>query len=563
MNIKLPVSQFLIDAENKRHHLVSSLILVIISLGCLVPFLNKAFHMDDPLYLWAARQIQHHPFDFYGFTLNWYGQEMPMFSVMKNPPFASYYIAVVSSLFGWAEWTLHAAFLIPAIAAVIGTYYLAKEFCSTPLLATLASVFTPVFLLSSTTVMCDVMMLSLWVWATLVWIHGLKSNSPLGLIGAAILIGLCSLTKYFGMSLIPLLFVYSLAKKRNVGLWTFILFIPVLMLVLYQWWTLSLYGRGLLLGASYYVRAHQQAGSMHLLSQSLIGLFFTGGCFFSVFFFALVSWRRKTLVIGAALITLLFILFCLFKLATNQLHISFNWLFIIQCCLFAVAGIGVLFFAAADLLRRKDADSLFLFLWIVGTFIFASFLNWTVNGRSVLPMFPIIGILVLRYIEQGKQGSMRPDGMKAQYIVLPLIPSLLVALAVARADYTWANIARSEAVAVYHNYRDNPGKVWFEGHWGFQYYMEKNGGKALDRNKSIVQPGDVVIIPSDNSNVFSLPEDKFKLVEVSKITPSRWLSTMNYSTGAGFYSSAYGPLPFVLGPVPDVEYAVFSATDKQ
>ena len=100
----------------------SLIILLIISLSCLVPFLSRAFHMDDPMYLWAARHIQSNPLDFYGFTVNWDDYQRQMFSVMKNPPLASYYIAIVSSLFGWAEITLHAAFLIPAVAAVIGTY---------------------------------------------------------------------------------------------------------------------------------------------------------------------------------------------------------------------------------------------------------------------------------------------------------------------------------------------------------------------------------------------------------------------------------------------------------
>jgi hypothetical protein len=152
--------------------------------------------------------------------------------------------------------------------------------------------------------------------------------------------------------------------------------------------------------------------------------------------------------------------------------------------------------------------------------------------------------------------------MMVKYIALPLIPALLVALTVTWADYKWADIARNEAVMINRSYQNNPGKVWFQGHWGFQYYLEKYGGKALDRNRSIVEPGDVVIIPSDNTNIFSLPEDMFKLVQVHAIAPFRWLSTFNYSTGAGFYSSAFGPLPFVLGPVPNVEYAVFSATGK-
>ena len=104
--------------------------------------------------------------------------------------------------------------------------------------------------------------------------------------------------------------------------------------------------------------------------------------------------------------------------------------------------------------------------------------------------------------------------------------------------------------------------MWFQGHWGFQYYMEENGGKALDMNNSTILRGDIVITPSDNTNMFPLPEKNFfDLAGAYKIAPSRWLSTLNTSTGAGFYSSRWGPLPFVVGSVPESEYIVLHCFD--
>jgi len=549
----------LFNADDKKKFNYELAIIIVVIVACLVPFLDKAFNIDDPLYIWAARHIQTNPFDFYGFTVNWFGREEPMFEVMKNPPLASYYIALVSSLFGWAERAMHLAFLIPAVAAVMGTYYLAGEFCSTPLLSTLLSLFTPVFLLSSTTVMCDIMMLSLWVWATLIWIRGLKSDSNISLICAAILIALCSLTKYYGICLIPLILVYSLVKKRNIGLWTLYLLIPVFILALYQWITFNLYGKGLLIDASSYALAHQKIEVMQLFLKSITGLFFTGGCFISVLFFVLFL-RRKILVIGTS-ITLPLIIYYFYALAPDKLlfnqNNSTNWLFITQCCLFLITGTVVLLLAFFDLWRHKNADSLFLFLWIIGTFIFSTFINWTINGRSILPMFPVIGILVLRHIEQKRAFN---DLMSAKIFFLPLIPALLIALSVTWADYKWADNARKEAAMINHAYQNQHGNVWFSGHWGFQYYMETYGAKALDETRSIITRGDIVVNPSDNTNAYSMPEDMFNIIQVYKIAPLRWLSTLNTHTGAGFYSSKWGPLPFVFGPVPEAEYSVFMAS---
>src|SRR6266550_1640238 len=66
-------------------------------IAALVPFLNKAFHIDDPLFLWMAQQVSQHPADPYGFSVNWYLSAKPMFSIMQNPPLNAYYIALAAS----------------------------------------------------------------------------------------------------------------------------------------------------------------------------------------------------------------------------------------------------------------------------------------------------------------------------------------------------------------------------------------------------------------------------------------------------------------------------------
>src|SRR3954469_816736 len=91
---------------------------VLITLACLlllVPFLSKPLHVDDPMYLWTAQQIQSRPFDPYGFAVNWQATMTPMASEMQNPPLICYYLATVTSLLGSSEAALHLAMLLPAI----------------------------------------------------------------------------------------------------------------------------------------------------------------------------------------------------------------------------------------------------------------------------------------------------------------------------------------------------------------------------------------------------------------------------------------------------------------
>ena len=162
---------------SNRWTLVAALTCAVATIASLTPFASKAFHIDDTLFLYAARQICAHPADPYGFEVNWDGFDWSMADVTQNGPLASYYIALAASGLGWSETALHLAFLVPAVAAVVGTYFLAVRLCTKPLAAALATLLCPVFMVSSTTVMCDTMMLAFWVWAVVLWLRSAEGGS--------------------------------------------------------------------------------------------------------------------------------------------------------------------------------------------------------------------------------------------------------------------------------------------------------------------------------------------------------------------------------------------------
>src|SRR6266480_4256358 len=103
------------------------LLLVAITVAALASFLNKPFHIDDPLFLWMGEQISKHPLDPYGFSVNWDTSAKPIWKVMQNPPLCSYYIAVAASLLSWKEVALHLAFLVWPILTVLGTFAIARR----------------------------------------------------------------------------------------------------------------------------------------------------------------------------------------------------------------------------------------------------------------------------------------------------------------------------------------------------------------------------------------------------------------------------------------------------
>src|SRR6185295_11905596 len=144
---------------------VARVVLAIAVAAVLAVFIGRAVHIDDPLFIWAAQQIRQHPLDPYGFQVNWYGAMSAMPDVTKNPPLVSYYLALVSVVGGWREAWLHIALVVPAIAAALGVFNLARRWTTLPGVAIAASLITPAFFVSSLTIMSDVTMLALWVWA--------------------------------------------------------------------------------------------------------------------------------------------------------------------------------------------------------------------------------------------------------------------------------------------------------------------------------------------------------------------------------------------------------------
>jgi len=521
----------------------SPLLLAILVLICLTPFLGKAFHIDDPLFVWAGKQVAQHPGNPYGFTVNWYTAPQQMSEVTENPPLAAYYIAAAGGSLGWSEAALHGAFLLPAMAVILGTYFLAQRLTRWPLLAGAATLAAPGFLTSSTTVMCDTMMVALWIFAILFWLDGLERRRPALLAVSGLLIALCALTKYFGIALIPLLLVYSIARQRRVGSWIVFLLLPVAVMAGYQYWTTMLYGKGLLGGAAEYAQAYNSVG----FYKALEGLSFAGGCALPALAFAPVCWSRRGILLGgaAAGIAGLLVGMGALSMPVSIAHAHRNFLSL-QLALFIAGGLSALALAFTDWRRNRSAGSVLLVLWVLGTWVFASFVNWSVNARSVLPMIPAVGILLGRRLEA--HGNIAERLQMAKFAV-PLVVSAAAALWVTWADTSLANSAR-EAAQYVRDHLSKPGiNVSFEGHWGFQYYMQAYQFQPIDFRDFHVGNGDLLVIPNNNSYaaVQSLAANFVASRGVLTLPVKAGMTTMSADWGAGFYSDALGPLPYSFG----------------
>jgi len=553
-------------------------LLMALVLLALVPFLNKAVHMDDPLFIYSAQQILRHPTDFYGFTVNWYGFDQAMHHVNQNPPLAAYYLALVGYVAGFEEWALHAGFLLPAIGVMLGSYFLAWHLCGRPTLAAALTFVLPVTLLSSTTLMCDTLLLCFWCWSMACWLDAERRHKPWKFVIAGLCIAAAALTKYYGICLVPLLAAYGVACRtplsRRPGTmplrgWDFTsaqvvgLFIPCAVLLGFELWTWRLYGHGLVSDARGYAGAAREFTHEVWYRQLAFGLTLLGGCTLPVLLLAAHAWGRW----GAATTMLVFGSVA-GVIAWQGSYLGYapsdergwQWLMPLEAAAFLVSGIYVAILGAIDLYRRRDAESLLLAMWVAGTFVFATFMNWTLTSRTILPLAPAVAIWGVRAADR----PLRASKFAANRIGLAVIVllGLALSLAVAAADASWANSARQAArlIPEFLFSRDaiDPARLWFQGHWGFQYYLEQQGSRPMDFTRSKLLPDDFVVIPNFQANITPLPPAAADTEQPLGFHLLQGVSTISPAAGAQFYMSQNGlPFPYAFGPnAPELYYVL-------
>ncbi len=554
----------------------------------LAPFLAKAIHVDDPLFVWAAQHIAVNPADCYGFDVNWYGRQQPMHTVTQNPPLWSYVLAVVGAPFAFHEVALHLATLMAALACTVGVYFLALQLGARPLISASAAWATPAMFVSSTTLMCDTALVALWCWAVLLWIRAIRTERPLWFFLSGLLVGLAGLTKYYGICLIPLLGAYALLHRwtgdrrfsrsstspHNLAMHVLGgLAVAAALLVAFDLWTARQYGYGLLREAILYAAETVQpteAGGRDPLRQSLVTLGFVGGSIPIAAILAPFIWRPRIVAVIAVLIGGVWLLLAVTGAAESWAgpHVSDAGIgFVIQAVLMAAAGVAVVALPVWDLVRRRDPESWLLAMWVLGTLVFAGVLNWTTNARSLLPAVPAIALLIGRNVWLPSAMPTASGRESAMAVHLPRLVMLLIAcslalsISVAAADYRLAGSARQAADRVVAEFGTPRETLWFQGHWGFQYYMQAAGARPFDMTDVDYQPGTRLVIAENNTNRFRIGplETMPDLAEHAELhfVGARWLTTISSTLGAGFYASEWGPLPYRFGAVPAEQYSVY------
>ncbi len=532
-----------------------AVVLSLLFVLCMLPFIDKAVHIDDPLFLWSAARILHTPADFYGIVVNWYGWDMPLHEVMQNPPLTSYYLAFLLLVGGGNLLVAHLGMLLPGVCCILGVYRMAGLFCRSDWLATLMFMTAPCFFIASDSFMADLPLCCLWVWSVYLYMKGELEGSVGKRCLAALLLGAAVLVKYNALALVPLLFTYSLLKQRRLRSLLPLLF-PLLVALGYHLTTTALYGHSLLFQAMSY---SWSLGDINRAIETnlFVGLTFLGGNILICLIVSPWTWRKQGLV-GLVIIwfcsTLLILLHGGLGKAQCEITDALSWGFAVQAGLFIAAGIHIHALAWEQFVRHRDAESILLLLWITGQCVFAFFLNWSITSRTLLPLAPAAAILAVR----GMEKATAPLLSNARTVVPVACSALLLALAVTYCDYNGANATRAAVLYIAKETKKLSVPVWFGGHWGWQYYAEQFGMQPLNHRNGVVHKGDLLALPLEILQK-PIPINLFSELYEFSLPSCSGLSVKHEKHLAGFHSDEFGPLPFIFAPTRDYRFRIYVA----
>jgi len=518
--------------------------LTLLALAPLLPFLSKPFHIDDPVYLAVARQIREQPLRPFDFTLNWYGTPEPMWSIMLNPPGLGYLLSPLTALFGESEALLHAAFLLFPLLAVHSAYAIARRFTPHPFAGAILFAVAPMFAVSGTTLMADIPALAFALAALALLLSAVEGRR-----GAATLSGIAAsvalLVKYNSVFVIPLLVLAAILFGPRPLRQAPAVLLPLLVLLLWEALNLRTHGASHLLNALRHVEAERLSGS-EMVTGTAAFLFLGTG---SAPVLLGERLRRRAGIIAAAVA--IPVAAGLVHLYGKELPFLGGWgLRSVATTLAAAGGLAWAGLILRDGMTRRRED-LFLLAWVLGGLLQAVVFSYFVAARFLLPVLLPAILLGLRYA-----------GGRTVRVAIAL--SLALSLLVGAADFEFASAYRQAARLLHERFGSLGQRLLFREHWGFQYYLEREGHRALDKHALVFEPGDrmallqlvgegrpLPVAGRSGERLLAVPDD---LIEIPSRVPA---TVMRRRTGAGFYSSIWGPLPFSWGDRDAVRIQVY------
>lgn len=546
-----------------------ALAVVILAALCItLPFITKAFHLDDTFFVRLAQEKLTHPL---ALGLPDHGFEGNFFTLYldTHPPLLTSYLSFLIRIFGGASETgLHLGFVIFPVLAGVSMFFLGRRFTGNPLLSSLLLIVTPGFMVMSQSVMTDTPVLAFWLASIAAYVYGLDRDDGRLLVTSGIFIGLAILTTYQSLSLLPLLFLYALLARRITmkNMLPLIAGLAVITIIIIYYYAATggppklSYGIGLTFAPWF-------MADKVLSSVSTIG----GATVFPLIIAAGMLKGKKDYLAFGTLLTALLVYFLVktssgeYTVAAAILQALFYSAGLLALYRFAKMGLDAAF---AENRTASDSDNIFLVIWIAGVLFYTIILLPYSSTRYLLALFPPVVLLFVKYAQgviqrQGDAGNSLYEKKNGKssigwgsrwkvFAIAAVACTAAAGFALSIADYQLSDVYRSFANDYTQKLGTGGHQVWFAGEFGLRYYLEENGGRYLTKDDNTPAAGDYVILSHDLIASFvSYDLGKRLQLEQKVDYPGTWPVRIEHpDSQAGFYDQFHGLLPWSLSQEP-------------
>lgn len=517
--------------------------------------LNKAYHIDDTVHLETAQWILNNPWRPMSGLINW-DQNADPIHTLNQPHLYFYLLAAYGSLFGFSELSTHSFQSVFTFLCIWLIYLIARIVApKRALFITVLLGSSPAFVVGQN-LMVDVPLLSFWLAFYYVLIKpGVRSEAQRFVVAGLLAGGAC-LVKYSSLPLVLVMLIAIILKRRFTLLWT--LLIPLGMLMAWSLFNYLDYGSIHILD-----RPTQPFSARLILGMGAAWLVGLGSIFaYSPLFFGNL-WRPKQKLhrfVNLSLILVILSSVLVFAGAyTGQLDDAF--LYQLLAALFLGNGISISFLLLHKfkknlgvILAEKNHTILILYFWVAFGTLFIIFFSPFVATRHLLLVIVPITMILAHYINTDRS---------ALWSATSLLLSVFLTLSLGISDRHWANYYRSQA-ALIKSELPSEARVYFSGHWGWQWYAKQNGMLELEGLNPQLQPGDYLVRPN---HIHQQRRDKIPAnlqLKVLKEYSEPASAFTFFKTDRGrFYSSSFEHLPWVINWHPFDRIVVYQVQARQ
>jgi hypothetical protein len=517
---------------------------VLLAIAVLVPFADSAFTIDDTLFLEQASHALSDPLHPTAFETVWSEAHVPqrMSQIMPSGAVAAWAL-VPAALADGSERIAHATQLGALILAIVATVSIALRLGLGSGPATLAGLLlasTPAALAMAGTAMPDVMAMALGVAGLerlLAWRDGRRIHQG---IAAAVLLGLAPLARshLFLVIGVGVLFLnpdplsWSGWRQR----WTTWLPIAGALTTagVLAWVTRdplsaggNLASAAQLFSAPKYVAVNTVAFATHWVVALPLGVTWLAVRLPAI---ARRWWLLGMAAAGAAV-----------TLITSPWG-GRSWL--LQTVPPATIGAAVLVDIFLDAWERRDSIQLVLGAWLLVALPIAIYLH--LPSKYLLASAPAAAIVVARALARV------PTRLGQWATRAALVAGVVLGVAILRANAAFSDIGRRAATELIAPNVAAGRPVWFAGNWGFKWYAQRAGGRILTFTPPYPAPGHLIVVAHNAEPGYGIIRMLTELYPHATLLT--WIEdrtpggrTMSHVTGAGFFSNAWGYLPWTWG----------------